>query len=339
MRPYSVLLAILLMVPTVAQNRSRSRIVSDSLKVVIADLHAQIERADSMHHVKDGIDHRAHLAVLVKPKEAMRLAREAVAMADGAGPVEDAMAARELLAAQLYRTGDHRHAFEEASTVMRMRNELMNDRALESALVLERAVTRSRAEQDSLRSTMQQRVDEAIGREGHMEAAAERWMFFALGVALLAVVLIAILLVSSDRRTKLFRQEMDVVRAEVAELRKPKNTYRQPEVVPSSPIPSPNAAPQPASLRLPADETLRVMFLRTAPERLRTFREAYARGGDLEKAVWVVHTLKPLLVGVDADHFTGICARLVAPEAAGTAAWESDANALCADIDALIAQG
>ncbi|MBL7957125.1 MAG: hypothetical protein JNM49_04130, partial [Flavobacteriales bacterium] len=55
-----------------------------------------------------------------------------------------------------------------------------------------------------------------------------------------------------------------------------------------------------------------------------------------EKAVRVVHTLKPTLVSIDDERFTALCARLVAPGATGTAAWNSDADALSTAIEVLL---
>lgn len=330
----------LLFIPLLTNAQGASR--RDSLKQVIADHRLRMHVADSIGDPKASVRVRLELAPLVGGAEKLQLLLDAAAGAQSAALLEEEVLVRRELADALARSGKSARAFEEAVHVTALVEALAVEQQLRSTAKADSVRADLMAERDSLEGTWQEALEQARHREAHFETTADRWFFTLIGVLCLATLVIVFLSMRARTGIGRVRAELQQLRAEVQELKKPRNTFKSP---PDPVLPRHDAEPAPPlveplapELRLPADELAAGMFLRTAPERLATFKEARLRG-DREKAVRVVHTLKPLLVGIDAAHFTPLCARLVAPEALATPAWNADADALETAIATLLARG
>jgi HPt (histidine-containing phosphotransfer) domain-containing protein len=81
---------------------------------------------------------------------------------------------------------------------------------------------------------------------------------------------------------------------------------------------------------------LLALVRRRGAERLSTLRDARQRG-DHDKVIRVVHSLKPQLVGLDAEYYTALCARLVAQGAPQNGSWNADLDALERGMGQLLA--
>lgn len=339
---YATLLCCCLAISHAASAQSRSaRQAADSLKRVIADYRLRIHQADSIGDARAGIDLRSTLAVKLKPKEAVKLMEEAVMLADSAGLRDERLSAREELAVQLFRSGDRKGAYERSCEVAQGRAELMNDRGLENALVLQRAGERWQTERDSVELAWNERLKAAEDHATHSEADAERWMWIAIGAGALLLIVILFLIVRSSGAAQRTKKELAEMRAEIEALKTaPRNRLR--EVAPT-PIPLAEAPPVVVTEIAPPPEVPVVdpqvlAFLRKmAPERLEALRDARARG-DHEKVVRVVHTLKPHLTAVDGSLFADLCAVITAKGTAlGTPAWNANVDRLEKEVERMLA--
>ena len=334
------LLVGLLLVPWTT-NAQSAQARKDSLRQLREDIAIHMDRihhADSVGDARDAARWRIMLAGFIQPSKRQKLLEEAVAIADSADLLEEELRARTGLMNALRAAGHLRRAYDEAQLVIALTAQREQEEAARYTEIEKWHTDSALTARDSIERDLQQVLKEARHRESHMEAAAEQLFFSLVGVVLTAAAVIIVLLLRSTSRTKRFRYELQALRAEVAELQKPRNTYRPADAAQAS-APAPIAVVEvaPSPLRLPDDALATGMFLRSAPERLSTFKEARARG-DLEKAVRVVHTLKPLLASIDTDRFAPLCARLVASGAAGGDAWNADADELIAMVEALLAQ-
>lgn len=339
MHPHRILnglLLVLAFVPLAAQAQSRAR--HDSLKQVILGHRLRMHAMDSAGDPRGSIVARMELAPLVGAAERLRLLEDAAAGAQSAALLEEEILARRQLAEAYAIAGKHARAHEEAVHVTALVEALSEEHRLRSAAREDSLRAELVAKRDSSEAAWAEELRRARHRESHMEAMAEQWAFSFAAALLLAAAMIIALLLRDSRRARRFRSELHALRAEVAELKKPRNSYRatdEPRAGAAAPATMIDAVPAP--LRLPDDALAAGMFLRSAPERLSTFKEARARG-DLDKAVRVVHTLKPMLASIDTDRFSPLCARLVAAGAAGGTAWNADADELITMVEALLAQ-
>ncbi|MBK8499784.1 MAG: Hpt domain-containing protein [Flavobacteriales bacterium] len=339
MHPFRVLTPLffaLVFVPLAANAQSRAQ--RDSLKQVVIGQRLRMHAMDSIGDPRGSIMARMELAPLVGAAERLRLLEDAAAGAQSAALLEEEILARKQLVEAYASAGKHARALKEAAYVTVLVEARSEEQRLRSIAREDSQRAELVAKRDSSEAAWNEELRKARHRESHMEATAEQWLFCLIGVVLVAFVVIIFILLRSSGRVKRFRSEVQALRAEVAELRKPRNTYRPADAAQASaPAPIAPVEVAPAPLRLPDDALAAGMFLRSAPERLSTFKEARARG-DFEKAVRVVHTLKPLLASVDADRFAPLCARLVAPDAAGGDTWNADADTLSSMIEVLLQQ-
>lgn len=333
----ATLVLVLLMAQALAMGQSATA-RRDSLRLLIAGMKEAIVRIDSSGPSAKSIRARLELAAVVKGKESMKLLDAAASLSDSLGDPVLGVESRTALANQLSASGNHKRAYAEMLRVIELRDQIEYEsveRQTQEAADFVRAL---HAERDSAKTVAELRTAEAEARALHSEERATHWMYITGVAVLLSLLLIVILIMRNSSRLKRLRAELHSLRAEIEELKKPRNTFRTPVAPPpveadAPPAVLPKSDQRP--LRLPDDPMVSGMFLRQAPERLAAFKDARSRG-DLEKAVRVVHTLKPTLASIDDERFTALCARLVAPGAIGTAAWNSDADALSTAIEVLL---
>lgn len=309
----------------------------DSVRLLIADMRSTIARLDSSGPSVESIEARMALANLMKSKGALALLDEAAVSADSLGDMQLGMRARLALSQKLSASGDHKRAHAELLRVIGLRDRIdSTDRVRSAEEEADRMASRLQ-ERDSLIAASERRVADANGSAREAQQGADRWMMTSIATSVIALALMVILALRSAQRMRRLRSDLHALRAEVEALKRPRNTYRTPVVPPPPMVPPVHSAPpaEPPPPRLPEDPMVSAMFHRQAPERLAALKDARARG-DLDKAVRVVHTLKPTLVSIDGDRFTALCARLVAPGAAGSVAWNTDADALATAIEALL---
>lgn len=281
---------------------------ADSLKQVIADHRARMVAADLSADTASSIDLRLKLAELVRSPEAVRLLHDAAVLADSSGLIADGIHVRERLSKMYTSSGDHKKALEEVWRVLALKD-LRSTKEKEGLVQgAEAARARAELERDALKAGSERELAAAAQREHHMGTVASRWMFCALGLAFVAVSAV-FLVVRSSGRIKHFRSELRDLRAEVEELKKPRNTYRQQEPVPVAPPSVVATGSGDPSVAPVMDATALAFFRRMAPERLTALQDARSRG-DQEKAMRVVHTLRPHLGTLDPDGLGALCVRL-----------------------------
>lgn len=327
----SVLLSFTSAGPVLCQSRSQ---VADSMKKVIADHRVHLHAADSLGDKRAAIDIRSRLAVLVKPKEAATLLRDAVAIAESAHLMEEEIGTRTQLAEHYQRVGNHKLAYAEAMRIVELGNELLSTQAEESGSRADRDLANATAERDSLQRIWQEELANVKAAGGAAEERGRHWMWIATGIGVLFVLTLVVVLYRSSRSDRRIRTELGVLRAEIMALKeqRPTNQVRvgPPPLVPlSEPIVVPVSVPASGPSQLvEADPVVLAMFRKMGPERLATLRDARTRG-DHAKVMRVVHSLKPQLANFDRDRFTGLCARITAPDGpANEVRWSADLDAL-----------
>lgn len=298
-------------------------------------LRTRVKAADSSLVITERIAARLELAESERPSKAIGLLNEAALIADSARLTPLALDARTRLR-DLYASGkDWKHAYEQALLVHGLaerRDAASAGDAMESAFAeIERAAGRA----DSLEAVLQR--ERLAAAEALESAGRERrtWSNATLAAVVFGVLALLVLWLNGRGRERRWAGELNVLRARIEELEKPRNRAREDSATPE---PVRAEALPPASMETPSaviDPEVLAHVRRRAPERLATFRDARGRG-DLEKAVRVVHTLKPLLVGLDEPRFGPLCARLVASGATASPAWESDADALEHALDGVL---
>lgn len=310
----------------------------DSVRLATNGLRSTIAHLDSSGPSEEAIEARLELAAMLKGKESAKLLEAAALLADSIRNTSLGIASRTALASRLSVLGNHKRAYAEMLRVIQLRDQLDLVNTEQRAKEADERANALQTEHSRLEQGLRIDLEHAQLKASGMQAAAERWVLSAVGLGVAWLITVVVLFMILHRQRKKNRAEIQALRSEIEELKKPRNTFR----APVAPQPAEVVAPPPAlptgdqrPLRLPDDPMVSGMFLRQAPERLAAFKDARSRG-DLEKAVRVVHTLKPTLVSIDDERFTALCARLVAPGATGTAAWNSDADALSTAIEVLL---
>lgn len=304
-------------------------------KEVIAEYRAGISAADSAHDTAKGVELRLLLAPLCNSSEAQRLYADAAAAADSTGA--DQLEERALQGlARIHRAkGDLQHALEDADRIA----VLIARRVQRDTTV---AMSSARARNGALLNANDSIANELDETRLAMHAATEKandgmasWRIAAMAAAALWLLSVGLLLQRGNVLQRRTRTELAALKAEVEGLKQmPKNRLRE-ETRPYVDIAAPAEVDVVHELAVPPDPLVAGMFMKKAPERLQTLREARA-AGDLEKVVRVVHSLKPQLVGMDADLFAPLCAELVRSERTGTPQWNADLDTLDAAIARLL---
>ena len=291
-----------------------------------------IHAADSLGDAHEAVRYRITLAPLVKATDAKKLYEAAAAIADTAGLLEDEeLRARQGLM-ELHRAkGDWRAAYEEAAKVIELTAQWQQRQAFR-ALEVERMVgQRSIAQRDSISGELVALRDDATLQLKAMRQQQETWKWAVMLAVLIGSLLLLVILWFSRRSRNRMRADIEALRVEMAASKpSPLNRMRERQA------PMPGDAPliEPASVtpgqRTTKEPDLLVLdiFRSMAPERLRSLQLARA-GGDTDKVVRIIHTLKPQLTALDADWFGPVCAAITAPQAAAdTVQWNADLDRL-----------
>lgn len=306
-----------------------------------------IAQADSSGPSEKAVAARLELAAVVKDKEAIPLLDAAAALSDSLNDAVLEGKARVALSKRLSAMGNHKRANAELLRALELGEEVTaanNERQAKEMADLNASHLQERDSLIAVRDEALALAQLQIG-SAQKEIAMREWML--VSTAALAVVIIIVLIIALRRSQRKaigkLRAEVEGFRSRIGEMTSAMEAMqrkldRPAVVVPpapneptpvSSPITGPNAATY--------DPMVLALFRKQAPERLATFKDARLRN-DMEKAVRVVHTLKPSLVNLDAARFTVLCSRLVAPGYTGSTAWNADADAFTASIEALLGQ-
>lgn len=304
-----------------------------------------ISQVDSSGPSEKAVAARMELAAIVKDKEAIPLLDAAAALSDSLNDAQLEGQVRVAFSKLLSAMGNHKRANTELLRAMELGEEVAAANNERQAKKTAELMAKNQLERDSLIAVSDEALSLAQQQIGvaQKEIAMREWMLVA--TAALAVVIIAMLIIvlrrSQRKAIGKLRAEVEDFRSRIAEMTTAMEAMQRklerpgvvapPSPTEHTPAPPPIAGPDAATY----DPMILALFRKQAPERLATFKDARLRG-DMDKAVRVVHTLKPSLVNLDAARFTVLCARLVAPGYTGSTAWNADADAFTASIEALL---
>ena len=300
-------------------------------------------KADSAHDALSAVEHRLALAGHSTPGKALQLFQEAAMLADSASldPVL-ALRAYEGQVRVLTGMGEMTKANRAWAEVMRCKEAVVQQELARQGEAAH-AAAQARVEllRDSLAGLLIAERGAAAENEQALAAERDRWMYVAIGSAVLAVAALVLLAALQFGARKRMRLELAELRQEVNWLRvvhrKHLEAKNAPPPAPAPPPPPAPAAAAPAPVITAAeneDAVLLELVKRRSVERLITLREARTNG-DREKVVRVVRSLKPQLVSLDAAYFNGLCGRLVAEEADPTT-WAQDLDRFERGVERLI---
>lgn len=282
--------------------------VTDSIKQLIATQRTLVQQADGAGDIRLGIAMRLRLSTLLKPKEAQEVLQEGAMMAGAAQLLDEEITIRSHLA-QAYAAGnDHGKAYSEALKVTSLMSERMLDREERMGARNDSVMARLKEDHNTtVRADMirQMEVQEALDRQ---RLITKRWMLIASGVFVVASVVLLLMLVRVGKRADRARQELAALRAEVTAL-KDGGVVQGAGGTPTIDTIGPHDSDELRASAHGVDSTVWAFFRKRAPERLTTLQAARA-AGDIDKVVRVVHTLKPMLVAFDTEHFGVLCPRI-----------------------------
>lgn len=314
-------LPLLLSVPLVAQPVVRN---PDSLRAVIM-------QADSAGHAVPAVEGRLMLAPLTGPAEARLLLHQAAALADSLDRPDLGATALRQLGERMARTGNYRAAYMELlrADSLERSNALREWTRLEHAAMARQGLLA--LEQDSVAKAgreEQRRMAQAIQ---NIQQRTDAWMYSALVAMALGVLLVVGLLYRVGKLQQKRRTDLEELRRELARLKRA-DTVRAMPADSGAAVGTEGEAGLPERSAEAVDDAMKPvasgMFVKDAPERLTTLREARLRG-DNEKVLRVLATLKPQLLSVDAARYTPLIARLREPGApANGARWNADLDLL-----------
>ena len=317
---------------------------ADSLKAVVAEKRAAVERSDSLGNKVESIEGRLALAPLLAGPDAITALRMAAAMADTSDHLRLELQARSMLATRLASGGKTTEAFAEALALPDLERRISIAVLDSSELAHGLSMGRLKAEQDSLEQLNTAQRAQLSKELRSSEERMRLWMWVALAIAVVALLTLGWLLQRMGRVSKKLHGIMAGLQQEVADLKEFRNKRReQPErSTPSTPPvavapPEPIVASPPSQAIVEAmDPVVAALFLRAGPERLATLRAART-SGDREKILRVVHSLKPQLASFDADRFAPICAAITTPpDGMDQTRWNADLDTLERGVENLL---
>lgn len=296
----------------------------DSLRAVIADRKVRLAVADSAGPVEEAVRLRMELARVVPTKEAFMFHAQAVHLADSAGLMTTELEARQGLTDWYVGRGQFKQAYEEAQRIADKGAGWMAEQAEVSGARADAIMRTAQARQDSLLAVMHHAQGEADARLKATEGKALGWMWTALALLVVALAGWWLLLRSYKRVLRGQQAAIDTLQKEVAALKKGPTTK-----VPATPRPL-----APIAVAGPDAEVLAVFRLRGA-DRLVTLKDAMQRG-DHDKVMRVVHTLKPQLTALDADRFGPLCAVITQGPSEDPTAWKAAVERFAAAVGTLL---
>jgi hypothetical protein len=304
------------MAPVLAQSST-----PDSIKAVIKAQRAALAKADSLGNASAAFEARMHLATLTGTAEAATLLHQAGAIADSLDrPDLGAMASR-VLAARQAATGKFSAAYT-ASVVADSLQVVSSKR--EAALAEDqqgRELRRAELERDSVLQATGVRERGMARAITALQREADNWKYSAIAALATGLLLVIGLLYRMGRTSGKLRSAIAELRVEVEALK----------VRAAKPVPKTEEAPASDAVQA-ADVAMQAVaadkFRKDGPERLATLQDARKRG-DNDKVLRVVASLKPQLLGFDAERCAPLITRLRRPEAAADPVqWNADLDAL-----------
>lgn len=308
---------------------------ADSLAAVVQLIEQRIMVADSSRDPVAASAARLELAVLLPPKPALQLVAAAAAALDTIGAPELALRAHRELAGRYAAQKMHDRAYAEWAAIVTL-TERMRDDALREAGAQRAENTALGGKVEELSGSLNRSVAVLAQRTDEHARKEELASWTIIGGAALLLLSVLFFAWHGIRRRKVLKElraEVDRLRAELARMLAPaappavvRPAVAVEEAMPPMPAPlAPVEQVGPAVAPATDEEAvLLAMVRRRGEERLRTLREARARG-DHDKVVRVVHTMKPQLVSLDATYFQDLCGRLVSTDpGADPARWAAD---------------
>ncbi|HRA16791.1 MAG: Hpt domain-containing protein [Flavobacteriales bacterium] len=319
-----------------AQSRTSA---ADSLKAEVAEQRTSLVLADSTGDLPAAFSGRMRLVPLVSKTEAVKLLKQAFAIANDMGRPDLGSVAHRELAQRYDNAGNSASAYTEALlsdslerlSAARQRDSLNDQHTMTMARLM--AVKDSSVQAGAGR---ERRIAEALLE---VQRNADRWMWIALATAGVGLLLVIGLLYRMGSTSRKLRTSIEALRSEIEALKKPVNRLKElpdrEDVVCAIPESGLYEAPA-IALDEAMDPVVVAMFRKSAPERLATLQQAREQA-DHAKVVRVVHSLKPQLISFDQERFTPLCARLMTTGAEqNKQLWSADLDALEAAISDLL---
>lgn len=328
--------APLLKALSVAIGLSQSVVGAAQTQAELRQLRRNVETADSSKWAGARVEARWKLAEIERPVKAIALLKEAASLADSSGLIPLELESRTRLRDAFAEGKDWKNAFAQsllAQGLTERRDAATASTALHGAFT---EIERAQARADSIAQVLRQErlnAEQALLHAGH---ETRSWMWVSVGAVIIGAVSCLVLWLGGRGRHRRLADDVKALQARIDALEQPRNRVRE-EVLPltGTIAAEPPAHPEDILPQPVFDPEVLAHLRKRAPERLATFREARARG-DWEKAVRVVHTLKPVLAGLDEPRFAPLCARLVAEGTAGSPTWLTDADSLESALDDLL---
>lgn len=312
-----------------------SQLAAQSGPASLDSLRAEVRRADSSANPVAAVEQRLRLAPYTGTTEARILLQQALVIADSLDRPDLGATAHRLMAAQYAGGGSFRAAYAElaAADSLERLNNLREWTRWEQVQAAEQG--RMMAERDSLAQAAADRDRRMAQAMYELQQRTDAWMYGAWAAMAIGLFLLVGLLYRHGSITGRLRATIAELRADVDALK----TRAARATQAPQPGPQPEAPPVADALNL-ADAGMQAMaagkFRQDGPERLATLLDARQRG-DHDKVLRVVASLKPQLLGFDAERCAPLIARLRIPGAAGDRLqWNADLDALEAAVRDLL---
>lgn len=321
----SLLAALLGLLPFVQFAQIRGHMAEqDSLRAVITDRKVRLAVADSAGPVEEAVQLRMELASMVPAKEAFMFYAQAAHLADSAGLIAAELEARQDLTDLYAGRGLFKQAYEEAQRIADKGAGWMAEQAEISGARADAIMRTANARQDSLLAVLHKAQGTADARVKAAEGKALGWMWMALALIVVALGGWWLLLRSYKRVVRGQQAAINGLQKEVAALKNGATIK----------VPVAQQATAPITVAGPDAEVMAVLRLRGA-DRLLTLKDAMQRG-DHDKVMRVVHTLKPQLTALDADRFGPLCAMITQGPAEDPTAWNAAVERFAAAVGTLL---
>ncbi len=305
--------------------------VSDSLKAVMAEQRTALARADSSGNRTAAFEARMHLASLAGPAEAVSWLTQAAAIADSLDRPDLGAMAQRVLAAKQAASGKFSAAYGASARADSLQVAGSNREAARAEEQQARELRNAELTGDSLLQAAGLRERGMAQAIAALQRKADNWMYSAIAALVTGLLLVVGLLYRMGRTSGKLRSAVAGLRVEVEEL---KRRVAKPAHGPIGRV-SADVAPGPEAAKA-ADAAMQAVaagkFRQDGPERLATLQDARRRG-DNDKVLRVVASLKPQLLGFDAERCAPLITRLRNPGAAADQLqWNADLDALEAAV-------
>lgn len=314
LRSTVVACGLLLLGAALAQSHDAARALPRQTRTALL---TEIAKIDSAGDEAGSIKARIQAAAQLKGMEAIKLLGEAAAIADSARDLWLEAEARSKLLDRYRAAGDSKRALVQALRIIELERQGQAQSGERAAAETAALISAHWMERDSLIAAHEQALAAertALG-SANKGIAVRDALLGSLGA--LAAVSIAILLIVLKRGQRKavgkLRQELAGLHARISEMSAAMEDLQRKLERPVTAAPPPSPASPPLPMAQPGaavpDPLVLALFKRQAPERIATLQAARA-AGDHEKALRVLHSLRPQLDALDPDGLGVLCADL-----------------------------